>query len=401
MISRRTFLKRSTEALLGTTLLTINNRNSFSAHSRLAQLSPLLPPDTNGLKLPRGFSSRIVARSGQRALKSSDYRWHGAPDGGATFVTKDDGWIYVSNSEIKGSGGGVGALRFDNKGNIVDAYSILKNTSRNCAGGATPWGTWLSCEETDEGIVWECDPYGKKTAIPRPALGVFAHEAVSLDTRTNILYLTEDKRDGCFYRFISASPNLGGIPDLNAGRLEAAIVDPKTSKVDWIEIEDPAAEFEPTRYQSENITAFKGGEGIVYHEGVVSFATKGDNRIWAYDTIRQTISVIYDARTHINPILTGVDNITLSHNGELVVSEDGGDLQIVAITKDGLLKPLVQVIGHRRSELTGPAFSPDGKRLYFSSQRGHTGRSSAGITYEVTGPFHLQQTNTQSVSGQP
>jgi len=86
-------------------------------------------------------------------------------------------------------------------------------------------------------------------------------------------------------------------------------------------------------------------------------------------------------------VLTGVDNITSNKSGELLIAEDGGDLQIVVITKSGETKPLLQLIGHNRSEITGPAFSPGGSRLYFSSQRGKTGRSEDGITFEISGPF--------------
>jgi len=100
------------------------------------------------------------------------------------------------------------------------------------------------------------------------------------------------------------------------------------------------------------------------------------------------LSVIYDKETSPNPILSGVDNVTVSQDGELIISEDGGDLQVVAITALGRLLPLAQLVGHDDSEVTGPAFSPDGTRLYFSSQRGTGGTSGDGLTYEITGPFH-------------
>src|SRR4030095_16522972 len=86
----------------------------------------LQPPNEIGLMLPRDFVAREVARTGQ-SVGSSSYRWHLFPDGGATFVVPD-GWIYVSNSEVPRSGG-VGAIRFDARANIVDAYPICTGTS--------------------------------------------------------------------------------------------------------------------------------------------------------------------------------------------------------------------------------------------------------------------------------
>ena len=110
----------------------------------------LLPPDANGLMLPEGFTSRVIARAGQPVIPST-YLWHAFPDGGATYPTDDRGWIYVSNSEVPGGLGGVGAIRFSSDGAIVDAYRICSGTSTNCSGGPTPWNTWLTCEETRHG----------------------------------------------------------------------------------------------------------------------------------------------------------------------------------------------------------------------------------------------------------
>ena len=279
--------------------------------SLLEKIGPLLAPDENGVRLPRGFSSRIVARSGQRAARTSSYIWHGAPDGAAIFETPSGGWIYASNAELRAGEGGVGALVFNASGDVVDAYSILEGTARNCAGGATPWGTWLSCEETLDGLVWECDPWGKRPAIKRPALGIFNHEAVAVNPQTNILYLTEDRGAGLFYRFIPENISSAGVPDLTSGQLQAARVDPRTKAVTWIDVPDPLAKETPTHLQLPDATPFKGGEGIVYYDNVISFVTKGDNRIWAYQTDNEIMSVIYDHATSDNPILSGVDNVAL------------------------------------------------------------------------------------------
>ena len=350
--------------------------------SLIASIGPLLPADENGLRLPEGFSSRIVARTGE-PVENTDYRWHAAPDGGATYPTEDGGWIYVSNSEIP-IFGGVSAIRFDERGAIADAYQILSGSNKNCAGGITPWHTWLSCEETSTGQVYECSPWGDQEAVLRPALGKFKHEAVAVDPTEGHLYLTEDESDGGFYRFTADHLNPDGSPRLDAGLLEVASVSDE-GRVRWLPIPDPQYTGEqPTRSQVAEMTPFDGGEGIWYFDSVVYFSTKGDNRVWAYHTQRAELEVIYDGAG----ILNGVDNLTVSCCGDVLVAEDGGSMQIVAIAPDGELKTLVQVEGQDDSEITGPAFDPSGTRLYFSSQRGPANHSGGGITYEVSGPFH-------------
>ncbi|MCW7536882.1 PhoX family protein [Aquabacterium sp. A7-Y] len=342
----------------------------------------LLPPNADGLRLPAGFSSRVIARSGH-FVSGTLHLWHAAPDGGATFPMGDGGWIYVSNSELPLGAGGVGAIRFDANGEIRGARRICSETERNCAGGPTPWGTWLTCEETDRGRVLECDPTGERPAVARDALGWFDHEAVTVDTRSGFLYLTEDKADGRLYRFRPAVPG-----DLSRGRLEVARRNGAAApfQIDWLPLPNPnpRAWGIRTRRQVRESSPFNGGEGIWFHAGQVYFTTKGDNRVWALDTASDRLDIVYDAGTAPDPILSGVDNLVVSSRGELYVAEDGGDMQICVIGPDRSVAPIVQVQGHDDSEITGPAFSPDGTRLYFSSQRGTHG---LGLTYEVRGPF--------------
>ncbi len=357
--------------------------------SNLTKLGPLNKADKNGCRLPDGFSARVIAKSSSAVVPGKSFKWHSAPDGGACFVD-GDGWIYVSNSEMKSARGGASAIKFDSSGDIIDAYSILSGTTRNCAGGATPYGTWLSCEENkDAGRVFECDPTGASQAIERPSLGYFNHEAIAYDTHQHILYLTEDRMDGKFYRFIADNLTPQGFANLSSGSLQVAqvITDGTTSIVDWHVISDPLGSISPTRLQVRLSTKFRGGEGIAYFNGLVSFTTKGDNKVWLYNPLDKSIKVIYHKKNSSNPILSGVDNITVNFAGEYLVAEDHGDMQLIVLTKEGHTMPLLSLQGHSLSEITGPAFSPDGSRLYFSSQRGSTGKSRDGITYEITGPF--------------
>jgi secreted PhoX family phosphatase len=340
---------------------------------------PLRPPDANGIRLPQGFRSRVLAVAGQ-PLGTTGYVWHPRPDGGAVFPRAGGGWTYVSNSEVP-SGGGVGALQFDAGGNVVNGYRILTGTSLNCAGGPTPWGTWLSCEEHPLGLVHECQVGGPGQGIARPALGAFSHEAVAVDPVRSRLYLTEDQEDGELYRFTPANP----LPDLSAGQLEVAQWDTVTKRVTWIEV--PADVPAQLRRNGPGPvgTAFDGGEGIWYDRGHVYFTTKGTNRVYDYDLARGRLTVMWDASRFADPILRGVDNLVVDRVGNLYVAEDGGNMELVLITrKRRRVAPFLRVVGQDGSEIAGPAFSPDGRRLYFSSQRGGNGN---GITYEVRGPF--------------
>ncbi len=384
-MDRRSFLRSTVLAAGVATLGPSFWDNAYSAPTRLGRgpYGALLGADKNGVMLPKGFGSRILATSGAPVGRSG-YSWHPAPDGGAVFPQPDGGWVYTSNAETTAaSGGGAGAMRFDNRGNVVDAYRILGETNNNCAGGPTPWGTWLSCEETPLGLVHETDVLGKKAPVALPALGRFSHEAVTVDAKRKQLYLTEDMGDSRFYRFTPTS-----YPSLAAGRLEAMAVS-ATGAVTWVPIVAPELP-QGAVNRPAGTKAFNGGEGVWFDADHVYFTTKGDNVVWDLDVAKQTLSKVYDAATFpTGAPLTGVDNIVVSRSGDIFVAEDGGNLEIVLITPGREVAPLLRLTGHDASEITGPAFSPDGKRLYFSSQRGTSG--AAGITFEVCGPFRTRR----------
>jgi hypothetical protein len=420
---RNLFLSAGAIGVGGSLLSACSDSGDGGQIGRFAKLGPLGEPNELGIRVPEGFSTRIVAITNRRPVSNSNYLWHIFPDGGGVLPKADGGWYYVSNSEIPGAGslgflypplaplsdiievftpglGGAGVLEFAADGTITDAYRILGNTTFNCAGCVTPWSTWLSCEEWPNGQVWECDPSGRNSAIARPTLGRFSHEAAAIDVERRVIYMTEDLPDGRFYRWVADATDWpAGAPraalqsgklqvlKVNGAGLAGAVTAPQP--VEWIDALNPSQQQD--RHRHPDSAAFDGGEGLWNYHGYVYFSTKGDNRIWVYDSHRETLEVIYDLATSDNPILSGVDNITVTSQGDVLVAEDGGSMQVVAILPDRSLKPLLQIVGQDSSEIAGIAFSPDGRRMYFTSDRGGPKPGGGygaglGITYELLLP---------------
>ena len=396
MYSRRDFLRAGAVAAGALSFGPALWRNALAgSRPGPGPYGPLQPPDANGIMLPAGFSSREIAR-GNAPVPGIDYVWHQWSDGAATFPAEDGGWILVCNSEVPPDvgvplqeqlgGGGASALRFRSDGTVADGYRVLRDTSTNCSGGPTPWGTWLSCEEHDKGMVWECDPLGVQPQTAYPAMGVFEHESAAVDGAGKRVYLSEDRADGGFYRY---TPDRW--PDLSSGLLEAATVH-SDGLVTWARVPDPSGSTMPVREQVPERTQFARGEGLWFDAGYVYLSTTNDSKVHEFDTRNDGYQILYDGVTISDPALTRVDNLTASPlTGDIFVCEDNSEetLDIGIISVEGEVSRFLTVTGtqHTQSELAGVCFNPAGDRMYFSSQRAF----GPGVTYEITGPFRTQR----------
>jgi uncharacterized protein len=260
LVSRRSLLSRSAASGLSIALIgSVDGLFGTSASAAPgngrgkpgpAGYGPLVPDPAGILSLPAGFTYTIVAKSGATKLESGHVT-PDDPDGTAAFVRHGgNGSVLVNNHEIGGSEpngvptipgfvydprarGGTTTIEVDKDGNRVREYVSLAGTHNNCAGGATPWSTWLTCEETESapsgsslrhGYVFEVDPYDQDAnRDPKPikALGRYAHESCVVDAQTGAIYLTEDATapNGLLFRFTppdSALPlGKGSLRDLS------------------------------------------------------------------------------------------------------------------------------------------------------------------------------------------
>lgn len=390
----------------------------------------LLPDPAGILDLPEGFSYQVLERRGD------------AMDDGLIVPGKSDGMgcfagpagsntlVLMRNHELKPSDAGIGpspsgpfpspAYRPEDRSPggvtrvVVDATTfarvssnlVLVGTTRNCAGGHSPWG-WLTCEEsldTGHGYVFLCDPAATSVQPPVriPALGRRNHEAAVVDPTTFITYLTEDRGDSCFYRFVPETPGERLGPD-SRGRLQALRIvgtdrrdmnqaEPgNTFSVDWVDLPRPDAEDDSHRVQAAERGAaiFRRGEGIFFHENSVYFcATTGGpafgGQLWRYTPDGpqgQTLQLV--AQSDDRRTLDMPDNLCVAPWGDAVVAEDGDDPRwpnqfLRIITPTGQVKNLAR--NARSGELAGVCFSPDGRALFANIY-------GDGITVVITGPF--------------
>ncbi|MBB6431503.1 alkaline phosphatase PhoX [Algisphaera agarilytica] len=482
-VSRRQFMQAAAAVSAGFVGLSrVGQAAAGEAAGQAFGYGPLVPDPQGVIDLPEGFSYRVIARLGQEM--DDGLFVPGKPDGSAAFAVpggKPEETILIVNHEVdprryrmgpfgwslekmtqidktkvydygKGRNPGLGGTSthvYNTKtGNVSVRYMSLIGTERNCAGGPTPWGSWISCEETvtraggviekDHGYNFEVPAsvnVGAVDPVPLTDMGRMNHEAVAVDPATGIVYQTEDRQDGCIYRFIPNTP--GKLQD--GGRLQALMVRDQPSldtrnwleaiseeeakgytssasftamdaaagssvripllepmEVTWIDVEDVTSPGDDLRHQvfANGGARFARGEGMWWGRQSVFFActTGGVNRkgqVWRYVPSRVEgqpeeerfpgkLELFLEPNDH--ELVENCDNVTVAPWGDLVLSEDAKTKNdLVGVTPHGEVYKLARnLLSH--SEFAGSCFSPDGTTLFTNVQ-------ADGITLAITGPW--------------
>jgi hypothetical protein len=396
------------------------------------------------LALPKGFSYRVIGVEG--SMMSDGYATPGRHDGMGAFSLPNGNILLIRNHErddhpAPGIAMGEEAAAYDPGGaagtvslevhpetrEVIRDFVSLNGTYRNCAGGATPWGSWLSCEEAFfgpesgfgeyHGYIFEVPVTRQRAERTEPlvAMGRFVHEAVAVDPQTGIVYETEDHFKAGFYRFLPNAPYRDGLPgDLRAGgRLQVLAVRGRprydTSKgqrvgatlpVTWVDIPDCNPLVGPAEFGTVFEQGFSAGgarfsrlEGCFYGDGNVYFvATDGGDKelgqVWQYRPTgpdEGALTLVFESRSR--GVLKRPDNICVSPRGAIILCEDAnmGRHYVRGLTRDGKVFDIAANI-RNDSELAGAVFSPDGRTLFFNVLGGGRKRSK-GMTLAVWGPW--------------
>ncbi|BCL36421.1 alkaline phosphatase PhoX [Nostoc sp. MS1] len=391
---------------------------------------PLFIGSDGLLAVPNGFQYRIISRRGDRMIDGNPVP--GNHDGMAAFPGPRGTTILVCNHELSNtsgtkvivpqgfeydsaSRGGTTNLVIDSNRQLIKQFASLGGTIRNCAGGRTPWGSWITCEEnvstptsTDgstkfHGYNFEvpASATGPVQAVPLKAMGRFNHEAIAVDPATGIVYQTEDSGSGLFYRFIPNVPGklalggklqalrIGGTPgSANSVNTATGFNTGQTwTNIDWVDIPEPDPTTDNVRVQGRELGAarFARGEGIWYGNGELYFCcTSGGpgnlGQVFRYVPATNTLQLFVQSPGASD--LRAPDNICVAPFGDLIICEDGDAPNFLrGVTPDGKLYNLVRNnFEGGASEFAGACFSPDGQTLFFNMQ-------GPGITFAMWGPW--------------
>ncbi len=425
---------------------------AFRSHAGVGHGELLADPE-GLLDLPAGFSYKVIATVGERM--SDGFRVPGRADGMAAFPGPGGHALVVCNHELSSIDqefsafgpdsamaarmapaafydgcngkrpcpGGTTTLLYDTRRQKLKRQHLsLAGTLRNCAGGPTPWNSWVSCEEhvqradevyeKDHGYNFEVPAaHGRCIMDPMPlkAMGRFNHEAIAVDPKSGCVYQTEDRGDGVFYRFVPNRPGqlrMGGRlqalqvrdkPGLDTRNWEqpAQVPVSEVLAVEWIDAEEVESPDDDLRHRmfTSGAARFARGEGIWHGRDAVYFACTNGGRakkgqIWKYmpsPDESQASETQRPARLELfiepnDPALVeNADNLTVAPWGDLIVCEDGpATNRLMGVTPRGQVYGLAS--HHSGSELAGVTFSPDGSTLFVNIQ-------VLGKTVAITGPW--------------
>ena len=438
LLNRRNFIGATGAAFSGLLLNGCTGRSAplTSAPSSFADYGPLVPDPAGMLDLPRGFSYRLLSSLGNAMTDGCTVP--DKADGMGCFSLGNDEIVLIRNHELvpADDAGGVLAKGFGTRDGaivpggttsiVLDATTLevkrefrsLAGTIRNCSGGITPWGSWLSCEEAptgpgqrfgeglaeNHGWVFEvpANATGLIDAVPLKAMGRFNHEAACVDPRTGIVYLSEDRDDSVLYRFVPTTPGRLG----DGGLLQAMVVEGLSDTrnwtsadmavgsrhtVRWIDCDDVESPNDDLRSRAaaKGAAVVARGEGI--HTGtdeIFVCSTNGGQRklgqilrlVPGTGGEPDQIELFFESQSKDQ--FNYGDNLTVGPNGHLIVCEDQYtevvDNHLRGITPDGRAYTLGRL--RMQTELAGGCFSPDGKWFFVNAY-------SPTRTLAITGPW--------------
>jgi uncharacterized protein len=444
MTTRRNFIKQSMAVSAGFAGL-----SHFLSIPATARELPMRPVE-KWLELPAGFNARIISKWGDKM--SDGFLVPGRADGMAAFDLKGK-VVLIRNHEnspepakygpygedmglfgkvskgglfdygygkTPGLGGTTTLVYDENKQVVEEQFLSLAGTYRNCAGGPTPWGSWITCEEDttirsstaekNHGYNFEIPATNKKllTPIPLKEMGRFNHEAVCVDSTTGIVYQTEDAHDSLIYRFV---PREHGKLH-KGGTLQALSIkgtksfDTRNWKTDslnvgqsldveWITLSNVDTDADDLRFRghAQGAALFARGEGMWYGNKEIFFACtnggqKKTGQVFKYipsvmegknDEKNSTDQLVLFAEPNDMEILKFCDNLTVAPWGDVILVEDSKDSYIRGITPSGKIYNIGKNVGSS-SELAGVCFSPSGKTLFVNIQE-------EGLTMAIDGPW--------------
>ena len=438
LLNRRNFIGATGAAFSGLVLNGCTGRSAplTSAPSSFADYGPLVPDPAGMLDLPRGFSYRLLSSLGNAMTDGCTVP--DKADGMGCFSLGNDEIVLIRNHELvpADDAGGVLAKGFGTRDGaivpggttsiVLDATTLevkrefrsLAGTIRNCSGGITPWGSWLTCEEAptgpgqrfgeglaeNHGWVFEvpANATGLIDAVPLKAMGRFNHEAACVDPRTGIVYLSEDRDDSVLYRFVPTTPGRLG----DGGLLQAMVVEGLSDTrnwtsadmavgsrhtVRWIDCDDVESPNDDLRSRAaaKGAAVVARGEGI--HTGtdeIFVCSTNGGQRklgqilrlVPGTGGEPDQIELFFESQSKDQ--FNYGDNLTVGPNGHLIVCEDQYtevvDNHLRGITPDGRAYTLGRL--RMQTELAGGCFSPDGKWFFVNAY-------SPTRTLAITGPW--------------